>query len=145
VAVAKGLRNARIGQVGTRPAAFETVAYDEIAMARKFGQTVVPVNLEDVVDEAKALADDYPQVQAVIADIRQSVPTITVAEDYLLKAAKLEVALFDFAETNHIVAMGVQCWPTVFRTLGISLCAVYGRLTKRHLLTSCETDVLGAV
>lgn len=145
VAVAKGLRNARIGQVGTRPAAFETVAYDEIAMARKFGQTVVPVNLEDIVDDAKAMADDDPKVRAVIADIRQTIPHITVADDYLLKAAKLETALLAFAEENRIVAMGVQCWPTVFRTLGISLCAIYGRLTQQHLLTACETDVLGAV
>ena len=37
VAVVKGLRNARIGQIGVRPASFETVAYDEAALVRKFG------------------------------------------------------------------------------------------------------------
>jgi hypothetical protein len=36
VAVVKGLRNARLGQIGVRPATFETVAYDEAALTRKW-------------------------------------------------------------------------------------------------------------
>ena len=52
VAVVKGLRNARIGQVGVRPPTFETVGYDEAAMVLKFGQNVVFTNLADIVAEA---------------------------------------------------------------------------------------------
>jgi len=145
VAVAKGLRNARIGQVGVRPAPFESVGYDEAAMARKFGQNVIFADLADLVDEAQALPDDDPRVQEVIAASRRSVAAITVADDYLLTAAKLEVALVGFFTRSRLAALAMQCWPTVQRVAGLSLCAVFARLTGRHMLTACEADVLGAL
>ena len=149
VSVVQGLSNARLGQVGVRPATFETVGYDEAAMVRKFGQNVIYANLADIVDEAKRHADDDARVQEVIADIRSSVGEISVADDYLTSAAKLELALTDFWRSSGLSAMAVQCWPTIQRSLsksaGISLCAVFGRLTQQHMLTACEADVLGAL
>lgn len=145
VAVVKGLRNARLGQVGVRPGPFETVGYDEHAMIRKFGQNVICANLSDIVADAKALTADNEDVQATIADIRANVPIITVADDYLLNASRFEVALKRFYERNRLSAMAVQCWYAIQREMGISLCALYGRLTGQHMLTACETDMLGAL
>ena len=145
VAVVKGLRNARIGQVGVRPQTFETVAYDEIAMARKFGQNVIYSNLVDVLKEARMLEDDDEAVQWVLANIRETVPTITVSDEYLLKAAKLEAALADFWKRNGLSALTMQCWHSIQAEYGISLCALFGRMTGRHMLTACEADVMGAL
>jgi L-fucose isomerase-like protein len=39
----------------------------------------------------------------------------------------------------------VQCWPSVQAQMGISVCALFGRLTAQAMLTACETDVLGAL
>jgi L-fucose isomerase-like protein len=145
VAVTKGLLNARIGQVGVRPATFETVGYDEAAMVLKFGQNVIYANLSDIVDRAKDYADDDPAVQEILTGIQSTVPEITVAEDYLVHSAKVEAALAEFWIKNRLSAMAVQCWPSIQRSMGISMCALYGRLTQRHMLTACETDVLGAL
>jgi len=145
VAVVKGLRNARIGQVGVRPAAFETVAYDEIALTRKFGQNVIPAELSDLVDQARRIAEDDPRVLAAVARARAAAATITVAEDYLLNSARLEVALTDFWQRYHLSAMAIQCWPSIGKLMKVSLCALYGRMTDETMLTACETDVLGAV
>ncbi len=145
VAVVKGLKNARIGQVGVRPPTFETVGFDEAAIIQKFGQNVIYSAISDMVEDSKALPDDDPQVQAILKDIKETVPTITVANDYLIKAAKLEAALTKFYSSNKLSGMAVQCWPAVGRLLGISLCALYGRMTGKGMLTACETDVLGAL
>lgn len=145
VAVVKGLRNARIGQVGVRPATFETVAYDEVALACKFGQNVIWANLADILREARESADDAEAVRDIIADMRRTVPTITVADDYLVKAAKLEATLAAFWERSGLSALTMQCWHSIQAEFGISLCALFGRLTGRHMLTACENDVLGAV
>jgi L-fucose isomerase-like protein len=145
VAVAKGLKGARIGHVGVRPPTFETVAYDETALVRKFGQNVIYSNLADVVDRAQSYAGDDVRVQEVIAEIRATVSEVTVADDYLRDAARIELALAEFWTRNRLSALAVQCWPSVQRMMGISLCAVYGRLTERGMLTACETDVLGAL
>ncbi len=145
VAVVKGLRNARLGQVGVRPATFETVAYDEVALARAFGQNVIYADLADTVAAAQRFADDDPRVVEQVNLIRHSVCEVTVAEDHLLTAAKFELALLDFAEKHKLAALGVQCWPTIQGALGLQLCAIFGRLTGRGLLTACEADMLGAV
>jgi L-fucose isomerase-like protein len=145
VAVVKGLRHARVGQVGVRPPTFEAVAYDEIAMARKFGQNVIFANLDDLLSEARRFPDDDPAVQEIVADTRRSVATVAVADDYLLSAAKLEAALAAFWERSGLSALTMQCWPSVQLEYGISLCALFGRLTGRRLLTACEADVLGAL
>ena len=145
VAVVKGLKGARIGQVGVRPATFETVGYDEAAMILKFGQNVIYSELATLVDQAMAIADDDPRVREIIAGQKANVAAITVAGDYLVKSAKLEVALAEFWQSSRLSAMAVQCWPAIGQQLGISMCALYGRLTGNGLLTACETDVLGAL
>jgi len=145
VAVAKGLKGARIGQVGVRPPTFETVGYDEVALIQKFGQNLIYTNLSDIVDTALAYADDAPEVQAVIDDFRASYAEITVSDQYLVNAAKLEVALTGFWESNRLSAMAMQCWPSIQRLMGISVCTTYGRLTGKGMLTACEADILGAL
>ena len=63
----------------------------------------------------------------------------------MLNSAKFEVALAEFWKTWRLSALSVQCWPSLQRMMGISNCALYGRLTERRMLTACETDTLGAV
>jgi L-fucose isomerase-like protein len=145
VAVVKGLKNARLGQVGVRPATFETVGYDEAALIRKFGQNVIYANLSDITARALSFADDDERVQQVIADIKDTFAEVTVSDTYLLNAAKLEVALTEFWQNNRLSGMAMQCWPSIGREMGISVCNVYGRLTNNHMLTACEADVLGAL
>ncbi|MBN1249448.1 MAG: hypothetical protein JXC32_17435 [Anaerolineae bacterium] len=145
VAVAKGLRGARIGQIGVRPGTFETVGYDEVAMIQKFGQNMIYANLSDITSKALAYADDDPEVLATIEDFRASYAEISVSDHYLLQASKLELALTDFWNTNKLSAMTMQCWPSIQRLMGISVCNSYGRMTGKGMLTSCENDVLGAL
>lgn len=145
VAVVKGLRGARIGQIGLRPATFETVSYDEVAMIQKFGQNVIHAEISELTDQAHALADDDPRVLERVASIRAGAPTITVTDSYLCNAAKFELALSNFWQRNHLSAMAVQCWPAIQRLMNVSVCASYGRMTGQDMLTACETDVLGAL
>jgi L-fucose isomerase-like protein len=145
VSAVRGLKNARVGQVGVRPATFETVGYDEAAMIKKFGQNVIYANLSDIVSAAKTLTDDDAAVVEAIDDVRARYPVLTVSDTYLLNASKLEVALSQFWAANRLSAMAMQCWPSIGRELGISVCTTYGRLTEKGMLTACEADILGAL
>jgi L-fucose isomerase-like protein len=145
VAVVKSMKNARIGQVGVRPPTFETVGYDEVAMIKSFGQNVIYTNLSDIVDNAKRYADDDTKVKEMIEEIKNAYAEITVSNKHILNSAKLELALIDFWNRNNLSALAVQCWPTIQRTMGVSVCALYGRLTGRGMVTACETDIIGAL
>jgi L-fucose isomerase-like protein len=145
VAVVKALRNARIGQVGARPGTFESVSYDELAMVRKFGQRVVHRELYTIMRTAVEFPEGDPGLREIEKALRGAVAAVTVSDDGIRKAARLERALADFYEREKLSAMGVQCWPTVGHGMGIEPCAVFGRLTGRHMLTACESDVLGSL
>jgi L-fucose isomerase-like protein len=143
-AVVKGMKGARLGQVGVRPATFETVGYDEHALALKFGQNIIYANLDDIVEMTRRYADDDPQVAETMASVQSEFPQITVSSGYLLNAAKLELALAEFWRRSKLSAMAVQCWPAIQRMMNISVCNTYSRLTDRGMFTACEADVLGA-
>jgi L-fucose isomerase-like protein len=55
------------------------------------------------------------------------------------------VALMDFWQANKLSAMAMQCWSSIQRLMGVSVCTTYGRLTGKGMLTACETDMLGAL
>ena len=145
VSVVKGLRGARIGQVGVRPANFETVGYDETAMIRKFGQNVIFAEVSDLVLRAQRFADDDPAVIAKIDAIQGEVAQVTVAKEYLQKAAKMELAVMEFYTRNRLSALAMQCWPNIQSLWGFSTCALFGRLTGQGIHTACEVDILGAL
>jgi L-fucose isomerase-like protein len=145
VAVVKGLKGARLGHVGMRPATFETVGYDEAALIRSFGQNVIYANLSDIVDKALSYPDDDPRVGDVIADTRDQFAQITVSDTYMRNTAKLEVALAEFWTANKLSAMAMHCWPSIQRMMGVSVCTLYGRLTGKGMPTACEADVVGAL
>ena len=60
--VVRGLRNARLGAIGARPAAFQTVRFSE-KILQDSGITVVPVDLSEIIMAAEALTDNDPDVK----------------------------------------------------------------------------------
>lgn len=145
VAVVKALRSARIGQIGIRPGSFETVAYDELAMVTKFQQNVIYRDLSELVLKAKSYADDDPRLAQIESDTRNGVATVTVGNQWLKKAARLELAVTEFWNSSRLSALAMSCWSAIQNTYGVSVCALFGKLTNQGMLTACETDVLGAL
>ena len=91
--VVKGLKAARIGAFGTRPAAFQTVRYSE-KLLQDSGITVVPVDLSEIIKGAEALSDIDGDVQAKLAKIREygNIPS-RIVEASIIKQAKLSVVI----------------------------------------------------
>ncbi|MBP0574504.1 hypothetical protein J8J27_27745, partial [Mycobacterium tuberculosis] len=54
-----GLRNARIGAIGARTGAFQTMRYSE-KLLQASGITVVTVDLSEMIAAANAVGDDEP-------------------------------------------------------------------------------------
>jgi len=144
VAVVKKMKGARIGQIGVRPATFETVGYSEAAMVAKFGQNVIYRDLAEIVLGAQKLADDDPGVVSIMEEMRSNVPVISVANDYLVKEAKMEAVLTEFWRESGLSAMAMACWPAIQSLFSFSTCGLFGRLTGQGMLTACEADILGA-
>ncbi len=143
--VVGGLRGARVGAVGARPAAFQTVRMSEkILQAQDI--TVVTVDLSEIIAAAQALHDEAGAVQDRIAELRDygHIPD-SVAPEAVALQARLSVALEDWTTENDIDAAAVQCWTSVQENYGCAACASMSMLSNKMIPCACEVDVGGAV
>jgi len=140
----RGFVGARIGLVGPRPERFETCAINEFPMIEQFGQRVVPISLVDIFHRANEVEDEKG-VTRIIDEIKEDANCKLVKEETLHKAARLEIALKEFAQEKDLSAMAVQCWSAMQEIYGISACLTLGRLTEAGIMTACEVDIHGAL
>jgi L-fucose isomerase-like protein len=140
--VVRGLRNARLGAVGARPAAFNTVRYSEKLLQYE-GITVTTVDFSEILGLAGKLTDDDPRVKAKLSQITAYARTDTVPPDRLVRMAKLGIVLDDWMEENEIQASALQCWTSLQKNYGINVCTLMSMMSQQLLPSACEVDVTG--
>jgi len=143
--VVNGLRNARIGAVGARPTAFQTMRASE-KLLQASGITVVTVDLSELIFAAQALDDRARAVKAKVQAIRDYGTIPDYIEDAkVVRAAKFSVALDHWVAENNVQAAGVQCWTSIQRNYGCGACLAMSLLSNKLIPCCCEVDVGGAV
>jgi L-fucose isomerase-like protein len=143
--VVGGLRQARVGAIGARPAAFQTVRFSE-KLLQDAGITVVPVDLSEIIGRARQLDDRAAQVQQKLAEIREygTIPA-RIADWGVLKQAKLAVVLEGWMAENELDASAVQCWTSIQNNYGCATCLSMSLMGEEGMPSACEVDVAGAV
>jgi len=142
--VVNGLRGARVGMLGARPAAFITVRYSE-KLLEKAGISVEVLDLSEAFGRTARLADDDPKVQQRLGEIKNYVSTEGIPEEALLKMAKFALVMSEWIEENHLVATAVQCWTSMEQYFGVVPCTVMSMLSNALMPSACETDITGAI
>lgn len=142
--VVNGLRTARFGQVGARPAAFITVRYSE-KLLEQAGISVESVDLSDIFGQIGNLADDAADVSAKCREIKDYIPTEGIPDAALLKMAKFAVVMDRFMTDHELVGTAVQCWTAIEEFFGIVPCAVMSMLSNTLKPSACETDITGLI
>ena len=143
--VVKGLTSARVGAIGARPAAFQTVRFSE-KLLQSSGITIVPVDMSEILAAARALGTQDSAVQEKLAVIRAygTIPARIPSEN-VERQAKLSVAIDRFMAENELDASAVQCWDSVQKNYGCATCLSMSLMGERFLPSACEVDVTGAV
>jgi L-fucose isomerase-like protein len=141
----KGLKNARIGQVGARTGAFRTVRVSE-KLLQASGITVLPVDFSEILADVAKIGDDDPAVKAKVEQIGAygRIPAY-IGRDKIVKQARLTLALDRWTEENECDATAIQCWTSVQNNHGCATCVTMSMMSERLLPSACETDVAGAV
>jgi L-fucose isomerase-like protein len=143
--VVRGLRTARIGAIGARPAAFQTVRFSE-KLLQDSGITVIPVDLSDIFARAKGLDDKAAGVKQKLSKIRTygTLPA-DVSKEQVTRQARLSVAIDEWMAENECDASAVQCWTSVQKNYGCATCLSMSLMGQRRMPSACEVDVAGAV
>src|SRR5215468_5709308 len=142
--VVRGMRNLRIGAIGARPAAFNTVRYSEKILEAS-GISVETLDLSEVLGRISRLKDDDAAVAQKLAAIKQYVSTSSVPEPALRKMAKLGVVTDQWMKQADVAVSAVQCWTSLEENLGIVPCTIMSMMSDNLLSSACETDVCGVI
>ena len=142
--IVKGLKNTRIGALGARPAAFNTVRYSEKLLEHN-GITVETLDLSEVFGRIARQKDDDAKVKARLAGISSYVPTQGIPPTSLMKMAKFGVVMDEWMAANQLVGSSIQCWTAMEEFFGVVPCTLMSMMSNNLLPSACEVDMVGMV
>ena len=143
--VVKGLKGLRIGAIGARPAAFNTVRFSEKILERD-GIAVEPIDLSEILGRIGRRKDDDPAVQAKLKALGEYVPgTGNAPAAALMKMAKLAAVIDEWMQANDLAISAVQCWTSIEEYFGVVPCTVMSMMSNAMRSSACEVDVCGAI
>ncbi|HEX5439137.1 MAG TPA: L-fucose/L-arabinose isomerase family protein [Gemmatimonadaceae bacterium] len=142
--VVRGLRTARIGAIGTRPAAFKTVRYSE-KLLEASGISVEPVDLSEILGRVRRLGDDDPAVRTKLDQMTAYVPTDGIPQPALLKMAKLGAVIDGWMREVEVTITAIQCWTAMEEFFGVVPCTLMSMMSNDLMPSACEVDVCGTV
>ncbi len=142
--VVGGLKSARFGMLGARPAAFNTVRFSE-KLLENAGISIETLDLSDVYGRIDQLVDGDPTVTDKLAQIKDYIPTKGIPEESLIKIAKLGVVVDAWMTDNELIASAFQCWTSMEEYFGIVPCTIMSMMSNKLMPSACETDIAGVV
>jgi len=142
--VVNGLRKVRIGAVGARPTAFNTVRYSE-KLLQRHGISVTTVDLSEILGNANKLTAADASVKQKLEKIHAYANTGKTPNDRLVQIAKLDVVLEEFMQANALDATAIQCWTSLQQNYGCNVCTSMSMMSENMLPSACEVDVTGTL
>jgi L-fucose isomerase-like protein len=142
--VVKGLKNLRIGAMGARPTAFNTVRYSE-RIFETSGITIETIDLSEIFGRINRMKDNDDAAQAKLAAIKKYVTTSGIPEAALLKMAKLGAVVDGWMKQTHVTISAVQCWTSMEEFFGVVPCTIMSMMSDNLIPSACEVDVPGTL
>jgi L-fucose isomerase-like protein len=142
--IVKKFRRVRLGQVGTRPDAFETVRYSEKIL--EFNNiSIEPIDLSEIFGRISKLNDSDLIVREKIEFIKNYTSTTSFPEEGVLKLAKLAVVVENWVVENDLDGFAFQCWPSIQDNFGVVPCVVLSMFSEGLVPAACEVDISGLI
>jgi L-fucose isomerase-like protein len=142
--VVKALRNLRIGALGARPNAFNTVRYSE-KLLEQSGISIETLDLFELFGWVGKMKDNDAAVNAKLAEIQHYVPAKSIPPVALLKMAKFGVAVDQWMSRTRLNATAIQCWTAMEEFFGVVPCTLMSMMSNMLMSSACEVDIMGTV
>ncbi len=142
--VVRKFKNARVGAIGARPGAFNTVRYSEKLLEHS-GISVETLDLSEVLGWARNLKDDDPVVKAKVAAMMGYTNTTGIPQLPIIKMAKLGVVIEKWSADQGLVGTAIQCWTALEEFYGVVPCTIMSMSSNACIPSACETDITGLV
>src|SRR5581483_6438402 len=134
--VVKGLKRLRIGAIGARPAAFNTVRYSEKILENN-GISVETMDLSEILGRIERMKDTDAEAQAKLASIKKYVATQGIPDAALMKMAKLGAVIDKWMKETEVTISAIQCWTSLEEFFGVVPCTVMSMMSDDGLSSAC--------
>ena len=142
--IVNGFRNLRVGAIGARPAAFNTVRYSEKILEAN-GISIETLDLSEVLGAIDRMKDTDDAAQAKLAAINKYVDAKNVPAASLMKMAKLGAVIDRWMAMAEVQISAVQCWTSLEENFGVVPCTVMSMMSNELLSSACEVDIAGVL
>jgi L-fucose isomerase-like protein len=142
--VVNGFRNLRVGAIGARPTAFNTVRYSEKILESQ-GISIETLDLSEVLGRIERMQDSDDLARTKLATIKKYVDASSVPEVALMKMAKLGAVVDQWMAATEVAISAVQCWTSIEENLGVVPCTVMSMMSDSLLSSACEVDICGVL
>jgi L-fucose isomerase-like protein len=142
--IANGFRNLRVGAIGARPAAFNTVRYSEKILEAN-GISIETLDLSEVLGRIDRMKDTDDLAQGKLASIKKYVDSKDVPATALMKMAKLGAVIDQWMAATEVSISAVQCWTSLEENFGVVPCTVMSMMSEQLLSSACEVDIAGVL
>ena len=142
--IVNGFRNLRVGAIGARPAAFNTVRYSEKILEAN-AISIETLDLSEVLGRIERMKDNDDAAQAKLASIQKYVDSSHVPAPSLMKMAKLGAVIDQWMAKAEVQISAVQCWTSLEENFGVVPCTVMSMMSNELLSSACEVDIAGVL
>jgi L-fucose isomerase-like protein len=142
--VVNGFRNLRVGAIGARPTAFNTVRYSEKILEAN-GISIETLDLSEVLGRIDRMKDTDDLAQAKLASIKKYVESKDVPATALMKMAKLGAVVDQWMAATEVAISAVQCWTSLEENFGVVPCTIMSMMSEQLLSSACEVDIAGVL
>lgn len=142
--IVRGMDGVRIGAIGARPAAFNTVRYSE-KLLEASGISVETVDLSEILGRIQKRDETDVDVKAKMDLIQSYVQTKGIPRESLVRMSKLAAVVEEWMQETDVSMSAVQCWTAIEQYYGVVPCAIMSMMSDSMLPSACEVDVCGVV
>jgi L-fucose isomerase-like protein len=140
--VVKGMRNIRIGAIGARPAAFNTVRFSE-KLLEQANISVEPIDLSEIFGRTERLKSNDPKVIEKVKCIKAYITTNGISEEALIRMAKFGLIVDEWIKEKELVGTAIQCWTSMEEFFGVVPCTIMSMMSNNLVPSACEVDIPG--
>ncbi|MGC9053760.1 MAG: L-fucose/L-arabinose isomerase family protein, partial [Candidatus Hydrogenedens sp.] len=142
--VIRGLKNARIGSMGARPSAFNTVRYSE-KLLENYGITIETIDLSEILGQAEKISEHDKELKDKCKEISEYISIKGTPARAIDRMARFAIVTERWIQEKELNATAIQCWTALETYFGVVPCTCMSMLSERLIPSACEVDVCGAV
>ncbi|MGE6376708.1 sulfoquinovose isomerase [Peribacillus muralis] len=141
--VYKALSELKIGVVGDYPPGFFFSQANEGELQTALGVSLHKIDLQEAFAQCVKLPEqewigEVDRAERQVIGLNRNDETVT-------KFAQFSTYIKKHIQQQELDALAMRCWPDFFNELGAAPCSTLSQFTEDGMVTSCESDIHGAV